>query len=109
MLTLLITTNLRYVFTGTLLLLYSLLQAQQFWLTTYEFPGGPKTAIALKDDSTMFVATAAGIIRSYNQANKFDTCFTNPEIQSLHGVGQLPVYGWTDGRQKRAALCYRCR
>ena len=83
MLTLLITTNLRYVFTGTLLLLYSLLQAQQFWLTTYEFPGGPKTAIALKGDSTLFVATVAGIIRSYNQANKFDTCFTNPEILSL--------------------------
>lgn len=79
----LITTNLRFILTTTLLLLYSMVQAQQFWLTTYEFPGGPKTAMALKGDSTLFVATAAGIIRSYNQANKFDTCFTNPEILSL--------------------------
>ncbi|HLP52637.1 MAG TPA: T9SS type A sorting domain-containing protein [Chitinophagales bacterium] len=72
---------------STLLLLAFLLSnashAQQFWLTTPEFQGGPKTAIALKGDSTIFVATASGIIRSYNQAYKFDTCFTNPNIFSL--------------------------
>lgn len=76
--------SLRNTLTTSFILFISLLQAQQFWLTTYEFPGGPKTAIALKGDSTIFVATATGIIRSYNQAYHFDTCLTNPNIFLLY-------------------------
>ncbi len=74
----------RNILTASLVVLVSWLHAQQFWLTTYEFPGGAKTAIALKGDSTLFVATAAGITRSYDQAYKFDTCFTNPNIFALY-------------------------
>ena len=44
---------------------------QQFWLTTYEFPGGTKTSLARSGDSTLFVGTAAGVIRSFNQGYKF--------------------------------------
>lgn len=70
--------------------------AQKFWLTTYEFPGGPKTSIALAGDSTLYASTPAGIIRSFNQGFKFDTVLKATNINSLLTVGSSSVFagGW---------------
>ncbi|MFN8298542.1 MAG: T9SS type A sorting domain-containing protein [Chitinophagales bacterium] len=73
------------------------LPAQQFWLTTHEFPGGPKTAISLQGDSVVFTSTASGIMRSLNQAYTFDTVLTNPAITALHFSNQY-LYAGTQGK-----------
>lgn len=76
--------------------------AQQFWLTTYEFPGGPKTCLTRYGDSTLFVGTASGIMRSYNQGFKFDTALTNPGIVSLLATNNQILLAGTRGKIYRS-------
>jgi hypothetical protein len=70
--------------------------AQKFWITTYEFPGGPKTCITRFGDSTFFVATFSGVIRSVNQCYRFDTVLANGNISALHvtASGRLLAGEW---------------
>lgn len=72
--------------------------AQQFWLTTYEFPGGVKTSLARSGDSTLFVGTAAGVIRSFNQGYKFDTVLTRGNIFSLFVSSGNTLYAGSAGK-----------
>lgn len=80
----------------------TILPAQQFWLTTHEFPGGPKTAIALQGDSIVFTSSPAGVMRSLHQAYTFDTVLTNPTITALY-VNNQYLYAGTVGKIYRTS------
>lgn len=46
--------------------------AQKFWLTTYEFPFGPKTGISSINDSLLFVGLTNGVIKSDDEGGHFE-------------------------------------
>ena len=48
------------------------LSGQKFWITTDEFPGGPKVGITVAGDTCLFVALENGIIRSCNEGGNFE-------------------------------------
>lgn len=65
--------------------------AQKFWLTTYEFPGGPKTGIGLTRDSCLIVGLINGLLLSCNEGKKFDTILRTRVVFSVYSSvsGQL--------------------
>ncbi len=64
---------------------------QPFWNTTNSFPGGPKTGIALSQDSVLFVGLYDGIIQSHDGGNSFDTSLRCPVIFSLYATASGKV------------------
>lgn len=68
------TTSLRHIATALLLFTNSLTTAyaQKFWLTTYEFPGGPKTGIAAIGDSCLIAGLTDGVLRSFNEGQSWE-------------------------------------
>lgn len=58
--------------------------SQVFWLTTRDFPGGPKTAFAGIQDSILFAGTSSGIWRSENEGFSWTKVLTSSSIFSLH-------------------------
>lgn len=70
--------------------------AQRFWLTTYEFTGGPKMGIASIRDSILLVATHQSVMRSFNQGHSWDTVLVAPEIISIaaHPSGVVLAGGY---------------
>lgn len=57
--------------------------AQKFWLLTNEFQLGPKTGIAARGDSSLFVSGVHGIIHSYNRGQQFDTSLRASVVHSI--------------------------
>lgn len=84
------------------MLLFFQVNAQKFWLTTYEFPGGYKTCIAIAGDSTLYAATPAGIIRSFNQGFRFDTTLKVSNINCLFTYGSSSILAGGYGRIYRS-------
>jgi len=64
-------------------------QAQRFWLTTYEFPYGPKTGITLTKNNCLFVGLENGVIKSCDEGNHFDI--------SLKSSGVFSVFSTNEG------------
>lgn len=58
--------------------------AQKFWLTTYSFPGGPKTSIASLNDSTLFTGLTHGVLRSTNEGHDWTQVLESGLIFTLH-------------------------
>ena len=63
----------RLLIPAILLLVLADANAQKFWLTTYEFPGGPKTGIAASGDTCLYAGLTRGVLRSWNEGNRWDT------------------------------------
>lgn len=73
--------------------------AQRFWLTTYEFPYGPKTGITLTKNNCLFVGIENGVIKSCDEGNHFEislessavfTVFSTKEGKVLAGgIGKI--------------------
>jgi len=57
---------------------------QGFWLTTPDFPGGPKTAFVGLEDSLLYVGTANGIWKSENEGFSWAKKLTSSYIYSMH-------------------------
>ncbi|MCU0368662.1 MAG: hypothetical protein MUF39_07505, partial [Cyclobacteriaceae bacterium] len=57
---------------------------QGFWLTTPDFPGGPKTAFVGLEDSLLFVGTANGIWKSENEGFSWAKKLTSSYIYSMY-------------------------
>jgi hypothetical protein len=66
---------------------------QPGWLTTRDFPGGPKTAFAGLEDSLLFVGTANGIWKSENEGFSWTKNLNSSYIFSLHMSEQGIVAG----------------
>lgn len=63
------------------------MSAQKFWLTTYSFPGGPKTAITIAQDSCIFLGTVDKVLRSCDNNFSWDTTLHSKNIFSLFTTG----------------------
>ncbi|MBS1904684.1 MAG: hypothetical protein JSS75_13335 [Bacteroidetes bacterium] len=74
------------------------IHAQKFWLTTYEFPGGPKTGLAGMQDSVLFYSTPSMVFRSSNAGQHFDTIFTASRLYTLFLDPSHVLYGGGNGK-----------
>lgn len=77
---------------------YSFSVAQKFWLTTYEFPYGPKTGISLINDSVLFVGTENRVIRSTNSGYHFTESLDARSIYTVFISKAGNVYAGGDGK-----------
>ena len=71
---------------------------QLFWEPTGEFPGGPKTGIAVSGDSMLFAGLTNGIIRSRDGGNSFETILGASGIFSLHATGSGDILAGGTGK-----------
>jgi hypothetical protein len=58
--------------------------SQGFWLTTPNFPAGPKTAFVGMEDSVLFVGTAEGIWKSTNEGNTWEKALTSSYVFGMY-------------------------
>ena len=65
------------------ILLANHIQAQKFWLTTYEFPNGPKTGIIQPNDNNLLVSYRYGILQSKNGGTHFDVILHASSVFTL--------------------------
>jgi len=73
----------RLLFTNLLLIVSLSTLAQGFWLTTRDFPGGPKTTLAGLEDSVLVVGTPNGIWRSDNEGYSWTKKLSSSYVFSL--------------------------
>lgn len=59
---------------------------QPFWHLTHEFGGGPKTGIALMDDTVLLVSTTTGIWMSTDDGNHFQQVLKASAVHSIHAT-----------------------
>jgi hypothetical protein len=59
--------------------------AQKFWLTTYEFWGGPKKGITLTDDNHLLVACTGAVLQSTNEGFSWIKTLNTRELYSISG------------------------
>ncbi|MBN2612771.1 MAG: exo-alpha-sialidase [Bacteroidales bacterium] len=71
---------------------------QKFWLTTNEFPGGPKTGITIVNDTFVFVSTVNSIIRSDDDGKTFEQVFSAPVVYTVFGSRSGKVFAGGPGR-----------
>jgi hypothetical protein len=57
--------------------------AQGFWMTTPNFPAGPKTAFVGLEDSLLFAGTPNGIWKSENEGSSWEKKLTSSYIHSM--------------------------
>jgi hypothetical protein len=77
--------------------------AQKFWRVTNEFPGGPKTSIALAGDSCLFAGLINGILRSCNEGDRFDVNLHSSTIFTLYSTRAGTVLAGGTGKIFRTA------
>lgn len=73
-------------------------QAQKFWLLTYEFPGGPKTGIAKIGDTCLIVGLTDGVLRSFNEGNKWDRVLDADQVFTVFATDNGVVYAGGAGK-----------
>lgn len=73
-------------------------QAQKFWLTTYEFPNGPKTGIAQPDDNNLVASYRFGILHSANGGNHFDPVLRASSVFTLFSGSSGNIYAGGPGK-----------
>ncbi len=78
--------------------IYNFSVAQKFWLTTYEFPYGPKTGISLINDSVLFVGTENKIIKSTNSGYRFTESLEAKSINTVFISNAGNVYAGGEGK-----------
>lgn len=88
---------------GTVILLIfflisSRLPAQRFWLTTYEFPFGPKTGITLTKENCLFAGIRNGVIRSCDEGQHFNLVLKSSLISSVFSTRQGKVIAGGTGK-----------
>jgi len=81
-----------------LFFLITAIPAQKFWLTTYEFPGGPKVGLTLSGDSCLFAGIRNGIIRSCNDGFHFDQVLGASAIYTVYSAGSGEILAGGPGK-----------
>ena len=74
------------------------IQAQKFWLTTYEFPNGPKTGIISLDDNNLLASYRFGILQSKNGGNHFEVVLRASSVFSIFSTSSGNVYAGGPGK-----------
>ena len=78
--------------------IYNFSVAQKFWLTTYEFPYGPKTGISLINDSVLFVGTESRVIKSTNSGYHFTESLEAKSVYTVFISKAGNVYAGGEGK-----------
>jgi len=81
-----------------LVLMLPKIKAQQFWNLTNEFPGGPKTGIAIAEDTCLFVGLTDGVIRSNNDGQNFTSVLKAPAIFTVFASKSGTVFATGAGK-----------
>lgn len=74
------------------------LQAQKFWLTTYEFPNGPKTGIVQPADNNLLSSYRYGILQSKNGGTHFEIVLKASSVFSIFSTSSGNVYAGGPGK-----------
>lgn len=90
--------TIKHIILSLLLFPNILVSAQQFWLTTNEFWGGPKTGITKVNDSMMYVSTTNSVMRTTNQFQKLDKVLDASAIYSLFSTSQGTILAGGTGK-----------
>lgn len=72
--------------------------AQKFWLTTYSFPGGPKTAITLVDDSCLLAGLTNNVIRSCDNGYSWDSTLNTTSVFTLFTAQSGRIFTGSSGK-----------
>lgn len=75
-----------------------LASAQKFWLTTYEFPGGPKTGLAGIRDSCLFAGLTHGVLRSFNEGKSWQQVLHSGQVFTVHATDDGHVFAGGQGK-----------
>ncbi len=81
-----------------LLCICSTLCAQKFWLTTYEFPGGPKTGIAGIKDTCLIAGLTYGVLRSFDEGQDWDSVLLSGPVYTVHATDEGVVLAGGAGK-----------
>lgn len=73
-------------------------RAQRFWLTTYEFPYGPKTGITLTKSNCLFVGLSNGVIRSCDEGTHFDRVLKSSAVFTIFSTKEGKVLAGGNGK-----------
>lgn len=73
-------------------------KAQKFWLTTYEFPYGPKTGITLTKDNCLFVGFKNGVIKSCDEGNHFEISLKSSAVFTIFSTKEGKVLAGGSGK-----------
>ena len=73
-------------------------QAQRFWLTTYEFPYGPKTGITLTKNNCLFVGIENGVIKSCDEGNHFEISLKSSAVFTVFSTKEGKVLAGGSGK-----------
>jgi hypothetical protein len=73
-------------------------QAQRFWLTTYEFPYGPKTGITLTKNNCLFVGIENGVIKSCDEGNHFEISLKSSAVFTVFSTKEGKVLAGSSGK-----------
>ena len=71
---------------------------QQFWSLTNEFWGGPKTGIALLNDSVLLVATTTGVLKSTDEGKSFEQILSASAVHTVFTSSPGSIYAGGTGR-----------
>jgi photosystem II stability/assembly factor-like uncharacterized protein len=71
---------------------------QQFWNLTNEFWGGPKTGLALLNDSVLFVATTTGVLKSTDEGKSFEQVLSASAVHTVFASSPGSVFAGGTGR-----------
>ncbi len=72
--------------------------AQKFWLTTYEFPGGPKTGIAAIGDTCLVAGLTNGVLRSFNEGQNWNKVLESSAVFTVYATPEGVVLAGGKGR-----------
>jgi len=88
-----------FIFAFIIVLLFSFqAQAQRFWLTTYEFPYGPKTGITLTKNNCLFVGIENGVIKSCDEGNHFEISLKSSAVFTVFSTKEGNVLAGGSGK-----------
>lgn len=88
-----------FIFAFIIVLLFPFqAQAQRFWLTTYEFPYGPKTGITLTKNDCLFVGFENGVIKSCDEGNHFEISLKSSAVFTVFSTKEGKVLAGGTGK-----------
>lgn len=81
-----------------LLIFFYSVTGQQFWLTTNEFWGGPKTGITISNDSVILVSTRNSVLRSTDECYSLEKGLDCSELFTVYASNNGRVFAGGEGK-----------
>ncbi len=75
--------TIQHLFAFLLLFQNLIVPAQELWMTTNDFQGGPKTGIAISNDSVLLVSTLNAVLRSTDECYSLELVLRGKQISAV--------------------------